>query len=136
VSTVFYNGTSPNDTTVSGTNVDMAGLLASGLTKRLAGTRLRVDGNVSLYSTIGGTQVTIGVKVINAVSGATVTTVDQAFQGISLANNAVGVGWSALIAGIPAGTYNFQGVWRRGGGGGTLTRQVDTPMSLMVTEVP
>lgn len=132
---VFTNGASMSagsDTTTSATYVNMAGTGSTTsvvATKKSTGTRLLVEVAMSFFVTVNDTTTRFGVNV-NAVDydifrlAATVPV-----------NVHVFISGFNYISGLAAGTYTIQGRWRRDGGTGTCSRDVNDWFNLRCREV-
>lgn len=114
--------------------VNMTGAVISGFTKRLASTRLRIDVSTSMYLAVAAnTTVGIGVDITDATG--LNTRVDEFSMTINPLAVHTMLSWGDLFSGLAAGTYNLQLIWRRDAGGGTLTRDVNDWLSIIVAEV-
>lgn len=103
-------------------------------TKRIAGTKLRIDFTSSCYTTAVNTAVQFGMDVFNS---------DNAYQFtmcrmlINTANEHTTISGGTLTAGsaVAPGTYTIQPLWLRFSGAGTLTSGTDDWLAYFVSEV-
>lgn len=121
--------------TASPTYVNVTNFRATGFTKRLSSTQLRVDFSVSMWlSVAGGTSIQWGLDCL-AMSGGATQRVDMMTGTVDPVLQHQFMSCHLLIPNLVAGTYDLQVLWRVVSGGGTLRRDTNDWSSILVTEV-
>lgn len=133
-SIAFFNDNTVSDTTASGTYTNVTGAVTTFL-KRTAGSRVRVDGDVSAFVTgTANTKPRYGLDFIS-LDGFPTVRVDLMEMLINpLATHTV-VSGSSVFTGITAGNWTVQLLWLRASGAGTLNINADDWVSFIVAEV-
>jgi hypothetical protein len=122
----FAFGPSPNETTTSGTFVDLVAMTPFQFDKVYDFTNIRIMTETAAYASTVPTSARWGLRLTPLDAGSSYTPVDLNMSYVSwtVANNhATGYG-GQLLTGVPAGSYSCQVRWRRANGTGTVT--VDT----------
>lgn len=134
LTTAGYNNNTAAATTtnVNYTNVNP---VRFDFTKRFASTLVRVDLNVSCYTSAVTTKPRFGVDFLNAAASPPSPRRDLAEMLINPANEHTSIGCATTFSGFSATTYTVQLLWLRVSGAGTLTINADDWVSLLVTEV-
>lgn len=104
-------------------------------TKRFASTRVRVDLDVSCFTSAVTTKPRYGIDFINTDVVPPSPRRDLAEMLINTANEHTTIGAHATFTGLAAGVYTAQLIWLRVSGAGTLTINADDWVSVLVTEV-
>lgn len=121
---VTYSSTG---TTTSSSFANMGAPSSVSITKVLAATRLRVDFYTSAWPNAIDTSVEYAI-LLNGV--------DHPIAHMMMNANGPHVHASGVrFLPVPAGTYTAQARWRRSGGAGTVTRDVNDLLTMSVQEV-
>lgn len=102
-------------------------------TKRFPGSRVRVDLDVSCFTSAVTTKPRFGVDFINVPLGSPRRDLTEML--INTANEHTTLGCHTTFSGFLAGEYTVQLIWLRVSGAGTLTINSDDWVSLLVSEV-
>lgn len=129
-----FNDDTVADTTavVNYTNVD--GVRFDFL-KRFNSTRVRVDLDVSCFTSAVTTKAQFGIDFINTAATPPSPRRDLVAMLINTANEHTTLGCHVAFPGFSAALYTVQLLWLRVSGAGTLTINSDDWVSLLVTEI-
>ena len=129
---VYFSDTPGADTTAGASYSNFGVGTATTFTKRINGSRVRIDFTSSCFSSAINTSVQFGMDIFNS---------DNAYQPtmarmlINTANEHITISGGGIFDALAAGTYTFQPLWLRFSGAGTLTSNSDDWMAYFVSEV-
>lgn len=129
---VAFSNTPGADTTAGAAYSNLGVATVTTFTKRVAGSKLRIDFSCSCFTTAVTTSVQFGMDVFNSSNAYQPT---MARMLINTANEHTMVVGGTLLTGVAPGTYSVQPLWLRFSGAGTLTTNADDWMTYFVSEV-
>lgn len=129
---VAFSNTPGADTTAGAAYSNFGISTATTFTKRIAGSKLRIDFSSSCFTTAVNTSVQFGMDVFNSTNAYQPTMTRML---INTANEHTMVAGGTLLSGVAAGTYTVQPLWLRFSGAGTLTSNSDDWLTYFVSEV-